>query len=160
MSVRIGSGFDAHGLTAERPLILGGITVSSTRGLSGHSDGDVLIHAIIDALLGAAALGNKGVHFPSTDPTLEGISSLVLLTKAYSILSAAGWQLSNLDATIVAQSPRLESHIDDMKNNISSTLGVTDDKIGLKATTTDHLGFTGREEGIAAYAVVLIEALE
>ena len=160
MSIRVGLGFDAHPLTEGRPLILGGVEVSSERGLSGHSDGDVVVHAIMDALLGAASLGDKGTHFPPTDPSLEGVSSLVLLARVGVMLFDNGWRLANLDATILAQRPRLGAYMVQMKQKIAATLGVASEKISLKATTTDHLGFTGREEGIAAHAVALIEARE
>ena len=157
MGFRIGHGFDAHPLTPNRPLVLGGIQVPFDRGLDGHSDGDVVIHASIDALLGAAGLGDKGTYFPSSDLSFKGISSLRLLESVESLLKQNGWQVTNLDATIVAQQPRLDRFIAQMRNNIASTLRTDYSKISLKATTTDQLGFTGREEGMAAYAVALIE---
>lgn len=157
MKFRIGHGFDAHPFTSNRPLMLGGVQVPFKYGLDGHSDGDVVIHASIDALLGAAGLGDKGIYFPSSDPDLKGVSSLKLLETVQSLLNQNEWQVSNLDATIVAQTPRLDRSIAEMRSNIASSLRTDYSKINLKATTTDHLGFTGREEGIAAYAVALIE---
>ena len=158
MTIRVGLGFDAHPLTQGRSLILGGVKVPFEKGLSGHSDGDVVVHAMMDALLGAAGLGDKGVHFPSTDPALEGISSLELLAKVGSLLPHNGWRIVNLDATILAQRPRLAPFTGQMMKKIAATLDVALENVSLKATTTDHLGFVGREEGIATYAVALIEA--
>lgn len=158
MTTRVGLGVDAHSLKPSRPLILGGIHVPFRKGLSGHSDGDVVVHAIMDALLGAAGLGDKGQHFPSTNPALKGISSLALLAKVGSLLTDNGWQIVNLDATILAQQPRLTPFVNDMMKKIAATLKTDFANIHLKATTTDHLGFTGREEGISAYVVVLIKA--
>jgi 2-C-methyl-D-erythritol 2,4-cyclodiphosphate synthase len=157
---RVGLGFDAHPLTKDRPLILGGIEIPFEKGLLGHSDGDVLTHAVMDALLGAAGLGDKGAHFPSSDPSLKGISSLILLKRVGALLSGNRWHTINLDATILAQRPRLGPFIGRMRQQIADTLGVPLEKVSLKATTTDHLGFTGREEGMAAWAVALIEAKE
>ena len=156
MNNRVGTGADAHGLVAGRPLILGGVAVPHTRGLAGHSDGDALCHAIIDALLGAAGLGDIGSHFPSDDASLAGISSLILLQRTVSIISAAGWCIANVDATMLAQRPRLSPYIASMRRRISDALAIEQQLVSIKATTTDHLGFTGREEGIAAIAVALL----
>ena len=156
MEYRVGTGADAHGLAENRPLILGGVTVPHPRGLAGHSDGDVLSHAIIDALLGAAGAGDIGAHFPPGAPGLAGISSLLLLERTAAIIGADGWCIVNVDATMLAQRPRLSPHVAEMRNNIAAALSVEPPQISVKATTTDYLGFTGREEGIAATAVALL----
>ncbi len=156
MQYRIGTGTDAHALTAGRPLILGGVAIPHPRGLAGHSDGDALSHAVIDALLGAAGAGDIGMHFPAGDPSLAGISSLILLERAAGIIAAGGWCIVNVDATMLAQRPRLASHTELMRHNIAAALSVEQQQISVKATTTDYLGFTGREEGIAAIAVALL----
>lgn len=158
MNVRVGLGFDAHPLVEGRPLVLGGVEVPFEKGLSGHSDGDVVVHALLDALLGAAALGDKGAHFPSSDPDLKNVSSLFLLEKVGSMLTSNEWQVVNLDATILAQRPRLGPFIAEMRERIAATLHLEKTRVSLKVTTTDYLGFTGREEGMAAYAVALVEA--
>ena len=158
MSMRVGLGFDAHPLVNGRPLILGGVEVPFDKGLSGHSDGDVVVHAVMDALLGAAALGDKGVHFPSSDPSLKGISSLLLLKRTTSLVSARRWRVVNVDATILAQRPRLGPFIDGMRENLAQALGADQADVSIKVTTTDHMGFAGRGEGLAAYAVALLEA--
>lgn len=158
MNMRVGLGFDAHPLVEGRPLILGGVDIPFEKGLSGHSDGDVVVHALLDALLGAAALGDKGAHFPSSDPDLKNVSSLFLLEKVGSMLASNEWQVVNLDATILAQRPRLGPFIAEMRERIAATLHIEKTRVSLKATTTDYLGFTGREEGMAAYAVALVEA--
>ena len=158
MNVRVGLGFDAHPLVEGRPLVLGGVDIPFEKGLSGHSDGDVVVHALLDALLGAAALGDKGPHFPSSDPDLKNVSSLFLLEKVGSMLASNEWKVVNLDATILAQRPLLAPFMAQMQERIAATLHMEKASVSLKATTTDHLGFTGREEGIAAYAVVLVEA--
>ncbi len=158
MNVRVGLGFDAHPLVEGRPLVLGGVEVPFEKGLSGHSDGDVVVHALLDALLGAAALGDKGAYFPSSDPDLKNVSSLFLLEKVGSMLASNEWQVVNLDATILAQRPRLGPFIAQMRERIAATLHLDKTRVSLKATTTDYLGFTGREEGMAAYAVALVEA--
>jgi len=155
-TIRVGQGCDAHQLAAGRKLVLGGVEVSHTTGLAGHSDGDVLIHAIIDALLGAAALGDAGQHFPSSDASLADVSSLLLLGRVRELLEQAGWRPGNLDATIVAERPRLAPHIPQMRERLAATLGLELEAVSVKATTTDRMGFTGREEGIAAFAVVTI----
>ncbi|MCZ6536004.1 MAG: 2-C-methyl-D-erythritol 2,4-cyclodiphosphate synthase [Dehalococcoidia bacterium] len=158
MNVRVGLGFDAHPLVEGRPLVLGGVDIPFEKGLSGHSDGDVVVHALLDALLGAAALGDKGAHFPSSDPDLKNVSSLFLLEKVGSMLTSNEWQVVNLDATILAQRPRLGPFIAQMRERIAATLHLEKTRVSLKVTTTDYLGFTGREEGMAAYAVALVEA--
>jgi 2-C-methyl-D-erythritol 2,4-cyclodiphosphate synthase len=153
---RVGIGFDAHGLAAGRRLVLGGVEIPYDRGLVGHSDGDALTHAIMDALLGAAGLGDKGVHFPSSDPQYKNISSLVLLTKVADLLAAAGWRISNVDATMLAQKPRLAPFIQAMREKTSAALAISPELVSVKVTTTDYLGFIGREEGIAACAVAAL----
>ncbi len=157
---RIGHGYDAHQLAAGRPLVLGGVDVPHERGLAGHSDGDALTHAVIDALLGAAALGDVGQHFPSSDPDLEGISSLVLLGRTRALLDQAGWRSGNVDATIVAERPRLAAYIPRMRQELAAALGLELEAVSVKATTTDRMGFAGREEGIAAFAVATVIPLE
>jgi len=151
---RSGIGFDSHPLAEGRKLVLGGVEIPHDKGLSGHSDGDVLVHAIMDALLGAANLGDKGLHFPSSDSQYKDISSLVLLERVGILVSGAGWRLSNVDATILAQNPKLSPFNAEMRENVAKTLTVEPDRISIKVTTTDHLGFVGREEGIAAMSVV------
>lgn len=150
-------GYDAHRLVRDRELILGGVAVPHTLGLEGHSDADVLTHAVMDALLGAAALGDIGRFFSSDDPSLKGASSLVLLQKVRDLLAEAGWRIENVDGTIVAQSPRLSPYTEEMSGRLAEALGIDTDRVSTKATTTDRLGPWGREEGIAAYAVCLIE---
>jgi len=158
---RVGIGFDSHPLAADRRLVLGGVDVPFHLGLSGHSDGDVLAHAIMDALLGAAALGDKGVHFPSSDPQYKDISSLELLTRVAGLVHGAGWRISNVDATMLAQNPRLGPYLGTMRSRVGSALSTPPDRIGIKVTTTDFLGFVGREEGMAACAVAsLIRGLD
>lgn len=155
--MRVGVGYDVHGLVTGRGLILGGVRIPYSLGLAGHSDADVLIHAIIDALLGAAALKDIGAHFPPGDPQYAGISSLELLRRTKDVLDGEGWQTENVDATIVAERPKLMPFIDDMRERICEALGVEKGRISVKATTTEGLGFAGRGEGIAAHAVALIE---
>ena len=154
---RFGMGYDVHRLTEGRRLILGGVEVPHALGLLGHSDADVLLHALSDALLGAAALGDIGQHFPDTDLTYEGADSLVLLARVMELLGEKGYVVGNADCTIVAQRPKLKDYLPEMQENIARTLGVTLGEVNVKATTEERLGFTGREEGIAAYAVVGIE---
>ena len=156
MQYRVGTGTDAHALAEGRPLILGGAVVPHPTGLAGHSDGDALSHAIVDALLGAAGAGDIGMHFPPGEPALAGISSLLLLERAVGVIAADGWCIVNVDATILAQRPRLAPHVELMRRNISVALSIADQQVSVKATTTDFLGFTGREEGIAATAVALL----
>jgi 2-C-methyl-D-erythritol 2,4-cyclodiphosphate synthase len=157
--MRVGHGFDVHAFTAGRPLLLGGVRVPSERGLAGHSDADVLLHAICDACLGAAGLGDIGRHFPDSDPALAGVDSRVLVRRVADALAEAGWRIGNVDATVVAQVPRLAPYVEAMRKNIAADLQVAVGAVNVKATTTERLGFTGREEGIAAHAVVLIEAV-
>ncbi len=154
--MRAGTGYDAHRLTAGRTLVLGGVVVPHEYGLAGHSDGDVVVHATMDALLGAAALGDIGVHFPSSDSQYKDIDSLLLLAKVGDLLTNRGWRVLNLDATIVAERPKLASYIGRMRQAVSSCLGLELEQVSIKATTTDGMGFTGRGEGIAAHAIVSI----
>ncbi len=153
---RVGIGFDSHGLVQGRRLILGGVDVPHSQGLLGHSDGDVLVHSIMDALLGAANLGDKGMHFPSSDAQYKDISSLILLGKVANLLVSGSWRISNVDATILAQKPRLGPHLPDMQRLISATLSLEPERVSVKVTTTDYLGFIGREEGIAACAIAAV----
>ena len=153
---RSGIGFDSHPLAEGRKLVLGGVTIPHDKGLSGHSDGDVLVHAIMDALLGAANLGDKGLHFPSSDPQYKDIFSLILLERVGVLVAQAGWRLSNVDATILAQNPKLSAFNAEMRENVAGSLSVSPDRVSVKVTTTDYLGFVGREEGIAAMAVVSV----
>ncbi len=156
-TMRIGMGYDVHRFVSGRPLVLGGIEIPHDRGLLGHSDADVLIHALCDALLGAAALGDLGRHFPDTDPEFEGISSRILLDRTRDLLRKAGLRVANADVTVVAQRPKLAPFIPEMRRNLAAILKVPEDAVSVKATTTEGLGYTGREEGIAAYAVVLLK---
>ena len=153
---RIGHGYDVHRLKEGRSLIIGGVDIPYVKGLDGHSDADVLIHAIMDSLLGAAALRDIGCHFPDTSEEFRGISSLILLERVAKILDESGYCVSNVDSTIVAQKPKLLPYIEDMRCNIANALGITVDCVNVKATTEEHLGFTGEEKGISAYAVSLI----
>ena len=152
--MRIGNGYDVHRLVEGRPLILGGEQIEHTLGLLGHSDADVLVHAIMDALLGAAALGDIGKHFPDTDPKYKGISSILLLEHVGTLLS--DYEICNIDSIIVAQKPKLAPHLPKMKEQIANALGISIEQVSIKATTTEHLGFEGKEEGISSYAVVLL----
>ena len=154
--MRIGQGFDVHALVAGRKLIIGGVQIPYEKGLEGHSDADVLIHAICDALLGAAGLGDIGRHFPDTDPAYKGADSRVLLRAVAKKIEVARFRVGNVDATIIAQAPRMAPHVAQMVANISADLGVAAAAINVKATTTEHLGFTGRGEGIAAQAIALL----
>jgi len=154
--MRVGLGYDAHRLTAGRPLILGGVEIPHAQGLLGHSDADVLSHAIGDALLGAVGAGDLGTHFPDRDPAYKDISSLILLELIMQILRDRGFAPVNVDATIVAQAPRLAPHIPAMQANLAPILGLTSADVNIKATTTELMGFAGRGEGMAAYAVVLV----
>jgi len=154
--MRIGFGYDAHRLVPDRPLILGGVEIPYALGLSGHSDADVLTHALGDALLGAVAAGDLGSHFPDSDPAYKGISSLILLERIVALVQSRGFRPANVDVTVVAENPRLAPHIPKMIENLAPILGLPPEAVSLKATTTEKMGFTGREEGIAAYAVVLV----
>jgi len=155
--MRIGQGFDAHAFVEGRRLVLGGVTIPHARGLAGHSDADVLLHAICDALLGAAALGDIGRHFPDSDAQYKDADSRALLRAVAAKLAARGLRAANVDATVVAQAPRLAPHVAQMVANIAADLGLARDRVNVKATTTERLGFAGREEGIAALAVALVE---
>ena len=154
--IRIGHGYDVHKLTEGRALILGGVNIPHTLGLLGHSDADVLLHAIADSLLGALALGDIGKHFPDTDPRYKGADSLELLRHVVQLIHEKGYAVGNLDAVILAQKPKLAPYIDKMRENIASVCGVSVDCVSVKATTEERLGFTGREEGISAHCVVLL----
>lgn len=155
--MRIGQGFDVHALVAGRPLIIGGVTIPHDKGLDGHSDADVLLHAVTDAILGAAGLGDIGRHFPDTDERYRGADSRTLLRTAAAKLRAAGYRVGNVDATIIAQAPKMAPHIPAMVKNIASDLRIALGCVNVKAKTTERLGFTGRGEGIAAEAVALVE---
>ena len=155
--MRIGHGYDVHRLVSGRELIIGGENIPFEMGLLGHSDADVLLHAVCDALLGAAALGDIGRHFPDSDPRFEGIDSRILLRKTAELLRCKGYRIVNIDATIIAQRPKLAGFIEKMRGNIASDCGIGTDAVNIKATTEEGLGFTGKAEGIAAHAVCLIE---
>lgn len=159
INMRIGQGFDVHALVSGRRLIIGGVDIPHEKGLDGHSDADVLLHAITDALLGAAGLGDIGRHFPDTDPAYKGADSRVLLREAGRKVLAANFGIANIDATIIAQAPRMAPHVDRMAENIAADLGIARSAVNVKAKTTERLGFTGRGEGIAAEAVALLSAL-
>lgn len=156
MNMRIGHGYDVHPLVRGRRLVLGGVVIEHARGLAGHSDADVLIHAVCDACLGAAALGDIGRHFPDTDARFKDIDSRELLRAVHASLRAEGWVVGNIDATLIAQAPRLALHLPQMAANLAADLQMAATQINVKATTTERLGFAGREEGIAAHAVALI----
>ena len=154
--MRIGQGYDVHRLVAERPLILGGIEIPYEKGLLGHSDADVLLHAISDALLGAAALGDIGAHFPDSDPAYRGADSAELLRAVGDLIRAAGYEIGNIDSTVVCQAPKLAPHIASMRARIAELLALPVGAVSVKASTEEHMGFTGRGEGIAAHAVCLL----
>lgn len=157
MKIRVGFGYDVHKLEGGYELWLGGILVNHTKGSVGHSDGDVLIHAICDAMLGAANLRDIGIHFPDTDNSLRGIDSKILLKQTHDIIKSKGYEINNIDSTICLQKPKIKDLIPDMQNILSTVLNIPIEDISIKATTTENLGFIGKEEGISAYAVVLIE---
>jgi len=157
--VRIGIGYDQHAFVEGRRLVLGGVLVPHPRGLRGHSDADVLTHAVIDALLGAAALGTIGEHFPDTDPRFAGVSSLALLDETMRLVGDAGYRVVNVDSVITAQEPRLQPHLGNMARTLAQRLGVASSNVGVKATSPEALGALGRREGIAAHAVALLEAI-
>ncbi|MBO0796781.1 MAG: 2-C-methyl-D-erythritol 2,4-cyclodiphosphate synthase [Ktedonobacteraceae bacterium] len=157
MTIRVGSGYDVHAFAPNRPLILGGVTIPYEYGLAGHSDADAVIHAVVDALLGAAALGDIGTHFPSHDPRWKDQPSTVFLDYTYDLLGQQQWKIGNIDATIVAERPRMLLHAQSMRAHLAEHLHLNIDQVSVKAKTTDGLGFTGRREGIACYAVALIE---
>jgi len=154
--MRIGHGYDVHALVAGRDLILGGVKIPHTKGLLGHSDADALIHAVCDACLGAAGLGDIGRHFPDTDPQYKSIDSRILLRRVKDAIQAKGWKVANVDATIVAQAPKLAPYMEQMAKNLASDLDIAADCVNIKAGTTEKLGFIGQEEGIEAHAVVLL----
>ena len=153
---RIGSGFDAHAFADGVPLVLGGVRIDHPRGLAGHSDGDVLAHALTDAVLGAAGLEDIGAYFSSDDPALEGADSVALLARAWERVTAGGWELANADVVLIGEEPRLAPHRDAMRERLAGALGVAPELVAVRATTTDGLGFTGRREGLAAQAVALL----
>ena len=155
--MRIGIGYDVHAFAEGRRLVIGGVEIPHHKGLLGHSDADVLIHAVCDALLGAAALGDIGQHFPDSDPRYHNIDSLKLLQHVGALLAENGYQIANIDSIIIAQQPKMAPHIAAMQTNIARTLGILPGQVSVKATTTEHLGFTGREEGIAAQAAALLQ---
>ena len=156
--MRVGMGYDVHRLVEDRELILGGVTIPYEKGLLGHSDADVLLHAIMDALLGAAALGDIGKHFPDTDDQYKGISSIALLEKVAKLLEKECYMIENIDATIIAQKPKMRPHIPQMEENIAGTLGISTDQVNVKATTEEGLGFTGTEEGISSQAICALSS--
>lgn len=155
--MRIGHGYDAHRFGAGDHVVIGGVRIPHERGLEAHSDGDVLLHALCDALLGAAGLGDIGRHFPDNDPAFKGIDSRLLLRRTVAAVGAAGLQVGNVDLTVVAQRPRLAPHVDAMRERIAADLQIAVERVNVKATTTERMGFVGREEGIAAHAVALLE---
>lgn len=155
---RTGIGFDAHALAEGRPLVIGGVRIPHSKGLQGHSDADVLVHAVMDAILGALALGDIGEHFPDTEDEFEGANSLELLSRVQKMIEDKGYCCENLDSIIIAEKPKLKSYIGEMRENLASVLKINIDQLSIKATTTEHMGFTGREEGIVAQAIVLLKS--
>ena len=155
--IRIGQGYDVHQLVVDRPLVIGGVTIEHRKGLAGHSDADVLVHSLCDALLGAAGKGDIGRHFPDTDSSYQNIDSRILLRKVISLLLMDGWQVVNADLTVIAQKPKLAPHIPEMRRLLANDMNIDETRLNIKATTTETLGYCGREEGIAALAVALIE---
>ena len=155
---RTGIGFDVHAFAEDRPLVIGGVRIPHSRGLLGHSDADVLVHAVMDAILGALALGDIGEHFPDTEDEFEGADSLELLSHVQKMIEDKGYCCENLDSIIIAEKPKLKSYIGEMRENIASVLKINVDQLSIKATTTEHMGFTGREEGIVAQAIVLLKS--
>lgn len=160
MNIRIGNGYDIHQLASDRRLILGGVEITHELGLVGHSDADVLTHAIMDAMLGALSLGDIGLYFPPTDPQWKGADSLVLLSKVNQLIQQKGWQVGNIDSVVVAERPKLKPHISAMRDRLANILQLQPDQIGIKATTNEKLDSVGREEGICAYAVALLVTSE
>lgn len=156
MNIRVGTGYDVHALVSGRPLILGGVKIPHEVGLKGHSDADVLLHSITDALLGAAALGDIGKHFPDTDPVFEGVDSMLLLSRVYSLLKKEGYTVGNVDTTIIAEAPKMQDYITEMRKNIAKVLHCDLSDISVKATTNEKLGALGREKGIAVHSIALI----
>ncbi|OCR00023.1 2-C-methyl-D-erythritol 2,4-cyclodiphosphate synthase [Nostoc sp. MBR 210] len=159
-NIRIGNGYDIHRLVSDRALILGGIQIPHELGLLGHSDADVLTHAIMDAMLGALSLGDIGHYFPPTDPQWAGADSLILLTQVHQLIKDQGWQIGNIDSVVVAERPKLKPHIETMRSKLATVLELQPNQIGIKATTNEKLGPVGREEGICAYAVALLIATD
>jgi len=157
---RTGIGFDAHALAEGRPLVIGGVRIPHSKGLQGHSDADVLVHAVMDAILGALALGDIGEHFPDTKDEFEGADSLELLSHVQNMIEDKGYCCENLDSIIIAEKPKLKFYIGEMRENLASVLKINVDQLSIKATTTEHMGFTGREEGIVAQAIVLLKSNE
>lgn len=157
--MRVGIGYDVHRLVNNRPLILGGVSIPHEKGLLGHSDADVLLHAIMDSLLGALALGDIGKHFPDTDKSYKNISSLLLLEKVADLINSKGYKIENIDSTIIAQKPKLAPYISEMRENISKTLKISIDNVSVKATTEEGLGFSGREEGISSQSICLLNRI-
>lgn len=157
--MRIGHGYDVHAFAEGRKLILGGVDIPHVKGLMGHSDADVLTHAVCDSLLGALALGDIGKHFPDTDSNFKNVNSLLLLEKVKALLAAEGYGIVNVDSTLIAQKPKLAPYIDEMRKNLANAMGIPVTDVSVKATTEERLGFTGREEGISAHAVCLIEKI-
>lgn len=157
MTIRVGIGYDVHPLVPGRKLVLGGVDIPFERGLAGHSDADVLVHAVMDAILGAAGLNDIGIYFPPSDPAYKDISSITLLHRVGDLVRGRGWRIGNIDATIVAERPRLMPFAPQMKANIGAALAIELGQVGIKATTSEKLGFVGREEGMTAYAVALLE---
>ena len=155
---RIGIGFDAHALVEGRPLVIGGVNIPHSKGLLGHSDADVLVHAVMDAILGALALGDIGEHFPDTEDEFQGADSIELLSRVQKMIEEKGYCCENLDSIIIAEKPKLKSYLREMRENLASVLKINIDQLSIKATTTEHMGFTGREEGIAAQAIVLLKS--
>ena len=155
---RTGIGFDAHALAEGRPLVIGGVRIPHSKGLLGHSDADVLVHAVMDAILGALALGDIGEHFPDTEDEFEGANSLELLSRVQKMIEDKGYCCENLDSIIIAEKPKLKSYIGEMRENLASVLKINIDQLSIKATTTEQMGFTGREEGIVAQAIVLLKS--
>ena len=154
---RTGIGFDTHALSEGRPLVIGGVRIPHSKGLLGHSDADVLVHAVIDAFLGALAIGDIGEHFPDTEDEFEGADSLELLSRVQKMIEEKGYCCENLDSIIIAEKPKLKTYLGEMRENLASALKINIDQLSIKATTTEHMGFTGREEGIAAQAIVLLK---
>lgn len=159
MKIRVGSGIDFHRLVEGRELWLGGVLVPHTKGALGHSDADVLLHAICDAMLGALALGDIGKHFPDTDPAYKGIDSKILLKRTNELIQSKGWRVGNIDSTLCLEKPKIKPYVTQMQETIAAIVGVTTDEVSIKATTTEQMGFAGREEGLVAFATVLLEAV-
>ena len=155
---RTGIGFDAHALVEGLPLVIGGVNIPHSKGLLGHSDADVLVHAVMDAILGALALGDIGEHFPDTEDEFQGADSMELLSRVQKMIEEKGYCCENLDSIIIAEKPKLKTYLGDMRGNLASVLKINIDQLSIKATTTEHMGFTGREEGIAAQAIVLLKS--